>query len=73
MREASKKDAMTPDEMRRRRIELTLSVEDVARWLKVAPEVLRAYEAGKIELPEAERFGRLIENTEWIRSSEGEE
>lgn len=63
---------MTPREMRGYRVEMGLSVGEVARWLKVPAAALRAYEAGEIELPEVERFWRLIENTEWIRAARAE-
>lgn len=64
---------MTPKEMRGYRVEMCLSAEEVARWLKVPAAALRAYEAGEIELPEVERFWRLIENTEWIWAAREEE
>ena len=63
---------MTPREMRGYRVEMGLSVVEVARWLEVPAAALRAYETGEIELPEVERFWRLIENTEWIRAARAE-
>lgn len=57
--------AMTPKEIRSRRLALALSVEELARELRVAPDVVRALENGDDPpLPEGDLLYRVFARVE---------
>ncbi len=59
---------MTPKNVRSRRIALGLSVEELARELRVSTKTLRAFESGEGQLPEAETLRPIIDRLERERS-----